>query len=488
MNYFAKILEQKNTLFVLSALTLIGAALRLFVVINWMDIPGDGPTRAAYAYNWYVSPSLDTYGIWLPGFKYLTGIFTYIVPDPLFSIRIMNWIMGTLSILVFYYLVRRVQGHIAALFGAGVLAFFPLHIGLSASSLTEVSFIFETMLGIHFLIKACEDDRRNSLYLCISIFFILIASMTRYEGWLFLPFLVFYYYWKTKKIGVSLLLIAICALLPGIWMMGNHLYAGDFLLGIQAAKDVTWSKQVSLSKALEIIGRLAVEQFEWPLFLLIVIGVLMQLRDLIKKRLSWEQILLFIVTFIFWAVMVRFGMVRGDTLQPRVLLFGMVLMLPFAALPFRNLMANDGRLLTLAFLFFLVTFIIPSMVHWPIKDVTRTKPEEIKRVAMWLKNNVKEPASVLLTAIDGQATYLPLYFKEIGPHDKGHFIYFQHVGMSDARLKEYLINHKPAIFITCDKDAKLKSDIEAVWEQKIASDEPVHKEGKIKIYIMASRD
>lgn len=488
MNSFARILEQKNTPFILSVFTLIGAAIRLFVVINWMDIPGDGPTRAAYAYNWYVSPSLDTHGIWLPGFKYLTGIFTYMVPDPLFSIRIMNCIMGTLSIIVFYYLVRRTQGHIAALFGAGVLAFFPLHIGLSASSLTEVSFIFEMMLGILFLIKASDDGRLPCLYLCISILCILIASMTRYEGWLFLPFLVFYYYLKTKRIKTSLLLIMMYAFLPAVWMIGNHLNAGDFLLGIQAAKDVTWAKQVSMLKALELIGRLSIEQFEWPLFLLIVIGVVIQLRDLIKKRLSWEQILLFSITFIFWTVMIRFGMVRGETLQARVLLLGMILVLPFAALPFKNLIANDQRSLSAAFLFFLVTFVIPSMIHWPVKDVTRTKPEEIQKVALWLKDNVKEPTSVLLTSISGQATYLPLFFKEIGPHDKGHFIYFRHVGMSDARLKEYLANQKPSIFITCDEDANLKSDIEAVWKRKIATKEPVHREGKVKVYDISIKD
>lgn len=133
---------------ILPSLLLTAFVLRLFVLLSSVDIPGDGPARALFAYNWSQSPYIQTSGRnWLPGFMYLAGLFSFLVSMPLVSTRILNLIIGTLTVPLFYALVHRVYGRAPGLFSAAVLALFPLHAGLSASSLTEASFLFAIIAG-----------------------------------------------------------------------------------------------------------------------------------------------------------------------------------------------------------------------------------------------------------------------------------------------------------------------------------------------------
>jgi len=495
MNCISKLLDEKYAAAFVLLLTGLALLIRTAGLFYWMDIGGDGPAKAMYAYNWYKSPYIQTHGVWLPGFMYLTGSFSFIVSNPLISIRILNLILGTVTIPVFYILIRRVNNHISAFFGACILAFLPLHIGLSVSSLTEVSFILEIILGILFIILATEERRNQNVYLGASLLCICLAQMTRYEAWIFIPFFPSYFYWKTRKLSIAILLIFLLSIFPATWMIENYLQYGDFLIGFTAAQDEAWAREVGFFRALKTMGKMSVLQLEWTILILASWGVVLQCLKLLKRKSDAEQTLLLGMTLFFWVVMLRFAVTRGSSFQDRFLLLGLVMLLAFPILPLLSYLASEQKILLGTIGFILVTFILPKiLVYYPVRDVTINKPVEIERVASWLRKGPYRCSSILMTKIKGdQSTFLPLYFPDVGPRfpdisakGQSYFNYWRRSSVADSRVKRFMIERRPCLFITSDSDYGLQQDIERALGRKMLLGNPVHREGHIKIYDIRS--
>src|SRR5215470_5073838 len=113
---------KKHESLVLAMLCLVTLAVRLGLFLVSVDMPGDGPSRAAMSYSWSKSPYLVTHGGWLPGFLYIAGIFNFFVSDPLLASRVLNLILGSATIPLYYLLVRRLYNRITALFASFLLA------------------------------------------------------------------------------------------------------------------------------------------------------------------------------------------------------------------------------------------------------------------------------------------------------------------------------------------------------------------------------
>jgi 4-amino-4-deoxy-L-arabinose transferase-like glycosyltransferase len=153
---------------ILGGLTALALSLRLVALTHWIDAPGDGVVYAKVADDWARSPYLPIHEIfskWLPGYVALTGLFGILVPDPWISPRILNVILGTCSVPVFFLLVRTVYGPVVALFSALFLAVLPLHVALSATSMPDVSIVVEILAGTALLIRAAEGTKTRTLYL-----------------------------------------------------------------------------------------------------------------------------------------------------------------------------------------------------------------------------------------------------------------------------------------------------------------------------------
>jgi hypothetical protein len=150
------------------ALTTSAFVVRLLVLLQTAELPADGPARAIYAWYWSQHPHIPVYGQWPPGFLYLSGAFFFLVSDPLFSTRVLNVILGTLTIPIFYALLRRVYDHRVALISSGVLAFMPMHVSISASSLSEVAYLVEALAGILWLVIGVEPFF-SLVFLCLAV-------------------------------------------------------------------------------------------------------------------------------------------------------------------------------------------------------------------------------------------------------------------------------------------------------------------------------
>lgn len=494
MNHLEKFLDNKYALKILAILTFTAFVIRLLVIIYWMDAPGDGPVKAMYAYNWSQSPWFETSGIWLPGFLYLTGLFNIIVPNPLVSIRILNLILGTLTVPVFYLLVRKIFGYIPALFAAGVLSVLPLHVGLSASSMTDVSCLFEIILGMYCTIQATEVAARRKTNLAVALFCLCLAEMTRYEVWILMPFFPIYIFWKTKNIRIAILVAFVLSILPLGWMIGNHLNKGAFLLGFDEAVKDAWGSPVGYFRALKTMGKMSVEQLEWILVLLACWGVMIKGMQNIREKLNPEQVLIVVMTGFFWVTMLHFASERGVSFQDRYLLFGMVMILSFSAIPLLKYFKKDKKLLTGMIGFVLLLFLIPKVfVQFPMKDVTRKKPTDIRNVAHWLKKSPYQDVSTLMTQMRDESTYLALYYPGIGPHfplvssnGQSHLIYAKWLRRRDSALRKFMKQQRPALLITSDEDDVLLQKVLDTYGEKIKLHDPIYKVGEVKVYDIKS--
>src|ERR687892_1536148 len=90
--------DEKN--YQTSLLVIVSAAfvLRLMPLVFFVDSPGDGPARAVGAYIWSRCPYIGIPDHRYLGFIYLAGIFSVPFDSPLFSARILNFILGTLTV------------------------------------------------------------------------------------------------------------------------------------------------------------------------------------------------------------------------------------------------------------------------------------------------------------------------------------------------------------------------------------------------------
>jgi hypothetical protein len=176
-------------------------------------------------------------------------------------------------------------------------------------------------------------------------------------------------------------------------------------------------------------------------------------------------------------------MVRGESFQTRYLLLPIVMSLPFVMIPVSAYLVNYSKPFWMFTAFILIAFVLPKLaVNYPVNDLASNRPLEIKKIADWLKHSQYKHQSVLMTNMQGQSTYLPLYYPGIGPHDVGHFIYYQHVGMSNQRLKKYLDTKHPSLLITCKQDQDLVLHIEHILGKPFNLSHPIHTQGRIDVY------
>ena len=475
IDYFSKMFTKNNQFIILFYLFIIASPLRLYAFIFGMDIPGDGPVKAIIAYNWSKSPHLLTHGVWLPGFTYLTGIFSYIFDNPLYSVRLINLIVGTCTVPLFYAFIYKVFDPITALFSALILAFLPLHIGLSASSLTEITFLFEIFSGTLLLIIASEYTKNRKLYIILSIIFLCIAEMSRYESWLLMPLLASYYLWRTRKISEAILMTIVLIAFPLAWSIGNYSYYGDPFIGFHGAikgAEALGASPVNILGTIKIIGKKLVSHLGWILSVSVIAGLTLQfIQATRKKSIEAKRLLYIAMFFLYWAVMFKFTMTRGKSMFDRYLILVFVMALPFATMPFVNYVKNNLWKLVMVFIVAITSIGISFSIYKPAVYFTPMKRTAIQNLAIWLKNSPYSADAILMTKLGWKSTYLPLYFPEIGSRNL-----IVSYWRSDSDIRDFIETRQPSLLITRYGDEKYKSRIESILGRKIGKDLLIHTE------------
>jgi len=459
-----------------------GLLLRVGLLLVSSEIPGDGPSRAFLAYKWSKAPYFVTHGTWLPSYLYLPGLFCFVVNDPLFSTRIFNLILGSLTIPLYYFLIRRIYDRLVALLAALLLAVFPLHIGLSVSSLAEISFLFATITSM-LLLTGSSDGHIGWARLVLCFFFLSWAQMTRYEAWWVTPAFALYYWSRTRRVEKAILALLIFLLVPGAWMWGNYLYTGKALFGLHTVKhgaSLVNAPNLTVIEALNFLASLATSHLGVILSLAVLGGVIVQLLFFARSAYRPEQVLYLSVVGLYWIAMVYLAMNIGASLWNRFMLFGFVTSFPLAFMPLLGSWMHHRRSMAAILCVILIAVAISTFPRQRPVYVTLQHPIEIKNLVTWLKESPYRNDPLLVTSMGWQATYIPLYFPEVKMGMISPWV-------EDDEVYYFLKNQPPSLFITREGDSELQARIENIMGKVIAEHNLVHEEGAIKIYRLAAR-
>ena len=459
--------SEQNATRALLVIVVAGALLRAVVAWLTIDIPGDGPTRAIYAYRWSLSPELIRSGIWLPALTYLAGALNILIPDPLTVPSLINVTLGSASIPLLYAVTRRMHGAVVGLAAAALLAILPLHVGLSTSSLSEAGFVF-AMLGV--LWSAFGAAERNGSKWCLALlaFFGVFGEMLRYEAWVLLPIVVAYVAHQRRSFPAALGLTAILLCFPVFWSLGNYAKSGDALLGFTSAiTDPNTMDPVPPHVAALLIGRGARRQLGDLAPVILVLGVLHAAVAVARRKARPEQVLHFALVAMAWAMLSSLAMRMGSHLWGRYLILAIVLALPLATGWMRSLVPGWRSVAGLAALCVL-SFAFAQVAYHPNLFVTRHHPVEIQELATWLAGSEYRDDAIVLTRLGWRSGFVKLYRPALLDRSLVVSNY-----LSDEGLRNFLRSRRPTLLVTGPGDDVPRERVERALGTAVTNKQPV---------------
>jgi len=466
---------------------LVAALYRVALVATHHDVPGDGPSRSVIAIVWTFAPDVPRCGGWPPGWTFLAGSFSLLLDAPLWSSRVLNVMLGVLSVPLAWSIAARTWGSVVALPVGLALALLPLHAELSATSLTEVSFVFLLLLGWHLLLAAATTPsvRVRAATLVAGGIAVSFAQMVRYEGWVLAPPLLVW--WLVCR-GRSRALAVLAVLLlwfPLAWLAGNA-SCGDAIQGLRASvSEPSAGDGYGLGAAVAHLATLARTELGLPVALALLAGGALEIVALARGRCSSARLLALFLAGTAWVFLVRFTMSRGPSAWNRYALMTLVVSLGFAFVPLRLLprTPRGGRVAVVATGFLLLAMLVPDLSgararHW----LRRSPPVEAEQFVRWLDrwgDHARVP--MLSTPVGWELTYLGLLRPEVAPR-----LCTISSWISDPDLRgaiERLRGHGPFLLITRYGDEVDLARIEHFAGSRLAEGRPVYETAGLRVYV-----
>ena len=471
----------------------IALLLRGIILTTSIESIADGLTRTIQANVWSTSPHWVSSGGWLPGYLYITGIFSNFVGNPWVSLRIFNSLAGALTVSIYFLLLLRIYGTEVALVSSSLLIFLPIHIGLSATSLTEVSFLLALLSGMLLLTRAADaklGSTGRSVYLLLACLVTIYATMSRYEAWVILFVFPLYYGWRTRQAQETLIITLSVLIFPLYWMINNYLDYADILPFFRYATKEDSDVGVNVFRAIAILFQRLIRQITPALFALLCIGLIrdfnQQLQSIKNKTKNKEKSFHLILFLVFWTFMVIFTISRGESIRDRFLLPGVILGLPYCYLAFdylKVLLTRKSLQILICSCAFVLIIYSPglSLVGVQSPDALNPSIAQMKSISRWIENSLYNNAGVIMTEMNWSSLLIALEVPEI--RDNFEVVYHEsqkclanNIDVSDGLL---------VITYSSGKDQRLKQVIEAELEVELNEDLLVHQEGLISLYAIA---
>lgn len=469
---------------IITILTGVALALGAVTIARTVDIPGDGPSHAIFAYHWALHPTLETHGNWLPGFAYMAGLCLMIRHDPLLVPRLYNLVVATLTIPAFYLLIRGLHGAAVATISAASLAVLPLHVGLGASSLTEASFVFYIVAATLCLTRSVASSPMRMIPFGFFLIFSMLAEMTRYEAWPLAPLLVIFLYARSRDARATAIAAAALAAFPIAWSIGNFLDLGNLLYPVsRVSNPVEGGGRVSLSVALASVSAMANRHLGWLIASAALAGFTMECYRAMRGSIGLARIAYTILVAAVWMMILKGAVTLGPALYDRYLLLGFALALPMAALSCLAMFGGNRIGVVLGVALFIGSLAMTFRLHSPLIFVTREKPADVIEMVRWLRVSPYQDAAILTTKLDWQSTYLPLYAMQPWEtaHDAERYCGVS-VWSSDDGIRGFIRQYQPALLVTQPEDAGDRAHLERVLGRALPQVAPVQVIGHFQVY------
>ncbi len=461
----------------LGLLVLLAAGLRLGVALATVDIPGDGPSRAALGYQCLASPRLVRDGHWLPLGEVLVGLANLLVPDPLWAARALALVTGTASVRLLAQMTAVLWGPAAGLAAGALLALLPMHVAASATALIDVPALFFLLLGLLAVRALARTARPVGPLLGLALASAL-ATGTRYEGWILLA--VAPLHQLTAGAGVGRAALALLAVLPvpTFWTVGalggpSGLLAA--LAFVQESAAAVGGTAVPLAPAVRLAGERLVAILGPATATLAVAGLLAPraVADRAARAGSLTGILALSITC---GALVELARGRGESFVDRYALPAAVLLLPFAVgalAPALGSIRRGGALvLALAGSTGLATWLAPPQLY-----LQRRIPDEVVELARFLDRERPPGAAILFTRAGWLPTYVPLLHR-LG-RDEYRIVSWY---LPDPALRAFLARARPALLVTRSGDEPFVERIRAAGAEPGA---PTVRFGRLEVRPLA---
>lgn len=482
----------------LSIMFLVSLSVRLLVLSHTFDDPGDAPHRATMSYCWSLHPYFVTSGYWLPGFLYLNGIIMSIFPEPMMVVRIANCLWGSLTVPMMFLLSRRMFGPLVACAAAALLAFLPMHVGLSVSSLTEPIAALLLISSMWLLLsgKEASEKSKSLRFPCLSLFLLFLATTIRCETWLLIPFWLIYLCFEGRSWRLVFLAAIALSILPVTWMAGCWAAYHQPLISFVGNTEPR-IVPASLLQACTMLGDLIFSYFGPVILLAVIWGLLFELRRIRNKEFDAREcrchVFYLCLLGFFWVFQLLLCARYGNTMQERYTLIPQMLSLPFAGLAISYLpwlkkltIADHSSCVSdwkkrwsaasLAVLILVDSLLLWFLLIRPPICVNTSRPDELIEVAGWLKKEA--PASnILITSLNYRAFFLPLIDKKLF----GRYAIVMDFWSPLHYIQGWLREHPPDFIVVGDDDGGDLDAIMTIADFKIEK-KPEYKRNYVSVF------
>ena len=425
-----------------------GFLIRVLVFLIMEEYVGDGPTRALQGYMWSADPFWVTHGWWLPLHRYLSGIMNIVWYDPVSATRIMNLILGTLTIYVFYHLCRRLFDKWVGLLSACFVAFYPLHIALSVTSLTAVHFCFWLVTALYFYFSALSEDQTKNKFwgfMVLSILCLSCANMIRYESWALTPFLAFYLLIHNRTWKPAILFAGLSSLPLIGWLISNVLVTGELYPMTFAIQQMSIYKAPGLVYAVLKWFELFQRSVGWGGILIFFPGLVMILCSLSISQFNEKKLYAFLV-ILYWTFLAALSSQGKTVFESRYILTPSLLAIPIGAYVLTYLIKKSWKLAVVSIVCVGLLTGVAFVTERPLMYLRSSKPPYVIEIIEWIKTSGFENESLIMGEMAWEGTQIALDLRIPGGTHNHYFIAATYM-FSNQDVKNYLTKHHPRIAI-----------------------------------------
>jgi 4-amino-4-deoxy-L-arabinose transferase-like glycosyltransferase len=462
----------------ISGITALGLLVRVLALLMFEEAPGDGPSRAALGWEWYLTHYASFHGHWLPGHSVLIGFVLHLAPDPALAGRLLSLTCGTASLPLLAALTRRLFGWPwAAAVAALLLALNPLHVALSVTSLSEGPAIFALLALLLAAFRLADEPRRPGAWAAVAAASLMGASI-RFEFWLALPVVLLHHLVRTRSVWRGVLLALLLAPFPALWHAQRLPHSGLAVsyAGTVSGREVIGAYAVDAASGTLVFGTTLLAALGAPLLLLAALGLVGLSAGVRRPGRRADLAALLLLLAVQAACLARLATDFGVSFRARFVAAEAVLLLPLAGFAVAACLRPRpvaGAAVLMGAL---------AMLHAAQAldlDLVRGIPEPTRQAAAWVARRPPDEA-FLMTRMGWQSTYVPV----LARLDPQRYRTVSH-WLPDEELRHFARTSYPAYVITRGSDGDLLERLCRVAGLKARADGPVARFGGLAVLPLA---
>jgi hypothetical protein len=389
-----------NDKILLPLLVLLSAAVRIFFLITFDTMPGEAAGHVERALHILEDPSfLSNFdGNCSTLYKYAIASFMYFWRDPILAPRVFTALFGIFLVIPYYGTLKILFDRTVAFFATLTLVFYPLHV-IQSSVTTSSAIYYFFLFGAIYYLFSYKIIRERLSALLLSALLLNIASLLRFECWIFIP--VFFMLLWPKGKGRAFLFLVLSLAFPCGLLALNQFFCHDFFYSFDAASRTAHAEIA--------MGRFIYDPRWWSwLDILwrssgpsVVIGGLSGIALAFLMRQKRQLSIFFLV---LWSAFTINALAARMVIATRYSIILGLFLIPYIWFFVDRLLAFIGLKRIVFFILALLSIVTVDFAQALWKEIPRTTellcitPPGIKNVAKWLKDHVRGDEFVVIEA------------------------------------------------------------------------------------------